>query len=107
MLKVISKLDCERCAKVKDYLETREIPFEIEMAENSGYDVWRKSIEGYTGKLGFPLLLYYPEGKQVEAINGSYDEITAKLMEWYPSKEKCDHPKYDWCFCTKCNHNVV
>lgn len=109
MLKVISKINCPRCENIKQYLEGREIEFEIEMAEDMGYEHWRELIQENTGKLGFPLLLKIDfDNQQTEWLNGSTDEIIDKINEWYPhekteSAEKCSLVHFDWAIC-KCGH---
>lgn len=118
MLKVISKENCPRCETIKAYLTSAGISFEVKMAEEQGYDFWRKVIEKNTGKLGFPYLIKEPYTDGRDCVNGSVEEIIAKIDEWYlikgaicnPDSEdpsnfiECNHPLFSWASCAKCGH---
>lgn len=90
MLKLISKINCERCENIKNYLTQRGIEFEVEMAENMGYEIWRDLILQETGKPGFPLLIKTTTNK-TEYLNGSTEEIIEKINEWYPTLDGLNH----------------
>ena len=107
MLKIISKVDCKRCEEIKRYLDGRLIPYEVEMAEDRGYEYWRDFVRERTGMLGFPILGYsVGEGAIYQIVNGGTEEIINKINEWYPNstdyegKKSCDQIHYDWAICS-------
>lgn len=95
MLKIISKINCPRCENIKQHLDTNNIPYEVEMAEDKGYGYWRDFVTEKTGQLGFPIVF---NGE--ECVNGSSEEIVEKINFWNTPKEsgedKNDHIKYAW-----------
>lgn len=82
MLKIISKTNCPRCENIKEYLNKYDVQYEVEMAEDKGYEYWRAGCMEMTGKLGFPILI-----KDEVWVNGSTEEIIGWLAEKVEPKE--------------------
>lgn len=74
-MKLISKQNCERCVKVKEYLKEKGVEYEEVLITNpTDLKVYRKMLVDNNRQLGFPIIL---NGGTI--INGSYDEIIRSL----------------------------
>lgn len=78
MLKLISKTNCERCSKIKDFLNTNKINYQEIQAKETDIDVYRKMLIDNNKPLGFPILL---QGSEI--INGQAEEITNWITGQY------------------------
>lgn len=81
-MKIITKINCTRCEEIKNYLNTSNIPFKEENAEEKGYDFWRDLVREKTGKPGFPILI-----NNDEVENGSTEELLEYINKQTPTKE--------------------
>lgn len=105
MIRIISKVNCERCDKVKEFFTSNQLEFEEEKAEDKGYAYWRQVIQHSTGEIGFPFLMMFNEDGHIKkSVNGEFTHIINTVLEWLGAKkESTDTPepgniKYDWGF---------
>lgn len=80
-MKLITKVACDRCVKVKEYLKTNNIPYEEVYIENpEDLQVYRQMLVDNGRELGFPILL-----ENSEITNGNTEEIISWLTNKYPT----------------------
>lgn len=83
-MKIITKKNCDRCVKVKDYMKEKGINYEEILVENpTDLELYRKMLIDNNKQLGFPILL-----KDSEIINGQSEEIISWLNKQYPEKKE-------------------
>lgn len=82
MLKLISKTNCDRCTKIKNFLNTNQIDFQEIQATEADLEVYRQMLTDNDRPLGFPILL-----KDSQIINGQSEDIISWLQSQYPKTQ--------------------
>lgn len=81
-MKLITKIACDRCVKVKEYLKTNNIPYEEVLVEKpEDLQVYRQMLIDNGKELGFPILL-----KNSEIVNGNTETIISWLANKYQTQ---------------------
>lgn len=86
-MKLVTKVNCERCHTVKEYLSGRGISYEeIYIEKPEQLDVYRKMLTDNDRPLGFPIIL-----NGAEIVNGNTEEIITFIESKYPIPQSDRH----------------
>lgn len=88
-MKLITKVACDRCVKIKEYLKTHNTPYEeVYIEKPEDLQVYRQMLIDNGKELGFPILL-----ENGEIINGN----TEAIISWLTNKHQTPtETKYFW-----------
>lgn len=88
-MRLISKKDCERCVRVKNYMNGKGILYEEVLVEKpEDLNIYRKMLVDNDKQLGFPIIL-----RGSEIVNGSSEEIMSWLAIQHPESRE---GRYFW-----------